>query len=191
VTFVEWYHSWWFIVVMLFMLPFVGIILLATSPHSRKKKAIFIACGAAYLLLTSGLLGGLLSRFTSWMEPDPVDTSLPREAYVETCELVAAEDYYRKAAAYEGAFVTTYLVVDEVLYGEGGSDYETYYRCHSGAVTLLLRDCQQGDALNFLPGDAIRVWGEGAGTLRAYDENGIQYTAPGIAVAYAALDADE
>ena len=40
VTFVRWYHSWWFIACMMFVSPIIGIILLLTSPHERKKKII-------------------------------------------------------------------------------------------------------------------------------------------------------
>ena len=38
VVFVEWYHSWWFIAIMLWFMPVIGIILLATSPHKKWIK---------------------------------------------------------------------------------------------------------------------------------------------------------
>ena len=42
VTFVSWYHSWLFIILMMFIMPVVGIILLCTSPHSMKSKIIVV-----------------------------------------------------------------------------------------------------------------------------------------------------
>ena len=38
VTFVQWYHSWWFIVIMMFIFPIAGIALLVTSPHKKWQK---------------------------------------------------------------------------------------------------------------------------------------------------------
>lgn len=42
VTFVEWYHSWWFIVLMMIFMPIAGIVLLITSPHRTRSKIIFV-----------------------------------------------------------------------------------------------------------------------------------------------------
>ena len=42
VTFVEWYHSWWFIVLMMIFIPIAGIVLLITSPHRTRSKIIFV-----------------------------------------------------------------------------------------------------------------------------------------------------
>ncbi len=42
VTFVEWYHSWWCIILAsIFMAP-LGIILMITSPHRTRWKVLFI-----------------------------------------------------------------------------------------------------------------------------------------------------
>ena len=43
VTFVEWYHAWWFIIAMLYLFPVAGLVLFATSPHKKTAKIIFLA----------------------------------------------------------------------------------------------------------------------------------------------------
>ena len=64
VTFVEWYHSWWFIAVMLFLFPLIGIVLLATSPHKGWKKGVFIALAIIYGIVSTFGFSGLFSRIT-------------------------------------------------------------------------------------------------------------------------------
>lgn len=39
VIFIDWFHRWWFIVLMLFLFPLVGIILLVTSPHKKASRS--------------------------------------------------------------------------------------------------------------------------------------------------------
>ena len=85
VTFVEWYHSWWFIAIMMIFMPLAGIILLATSPHKSTHKVIFIVLAVAYTVLIT--FGGLFDAlgFVGNMLEKPVDTSLSREEYIEKC----------------------------------------------------------------------------------------------------------
>ncbi len=59
VTFVEWYHSWWFIALMLLWVPIAGIILLVTSPHKKWLKILLVALCIVYSLG----LGNLLVHF--------------------------------------------------------------------------------------------------------------------------------
>ena len=63
VQFIEWYHSWWFILLMLYIFPVAGIILFFTSPHSKKSK-IIVACVVLgiYALLAGLTLGSGLSN---------------------------------------------------------------------------------------------------------------------------------
>ena len=42
VTFIPWYHSWLCIILMLFVFPLLGIILLFTSPHKKWIKVTFV-----------------------------------------------------------------------------------------------------------------------------------------------------
>ena len=52
VTFIEWYHSWWFIILMMIFMPIAGIVLLVTSPHKTRSKVIFaVIFVALYFIL--------------------------------------------------------------------------------------------------------------------------------------------
>ena len=53
VQFIPWYHSWLFIIIMLFIQPVIGIILFFTSPYSAKAKIT-----TAALVIGGGLLYG-------------------------------------------------------------------------------------------------------------------------------------
>ena len=50
VTFIPWYHSWWFILLMMFFSPFsiAGIVLLLTSPHKKGMKILFVTLMLIY-----------------------------------------------------------------------------------------------------------------------------------------------
>lgn len=43
VTFIRWYHSWLFIILMLCVMPVVGVILLCTAPYKTVWKIVAIA----------------------------------------------------------------------------------------------------------------------------------------------------
>lgn len=70
VTFVEWYHSWCFIILMMIFMPIAGIVLLITSPHRTRAKVIFVIVfvaiyfvvpfivNTAIQIITALLLGG-------------------------------------------------------------------------------------------------------------------------------------
>lgn len=189
VTFVEWYHSWWFIILMLVIFPIVGIVLLATSPHKRSVKLTVIAIAAAYTILSSVGIGNVISRVTGFFER-PVNTSMSREEYVAECDAVDAETFFREAGAYEGDFVCMTLVVEgkfadyESYYND--KKYATYYVCRDeeSGVTIYVRDCQQKGAQNLLEGDVITVYGEGAGNISVHDLNYELRSGPCINMAY-------
>lgn len=195
VTFVEWYHSWWFIIVMMFIFPIVGIILLATSPHAKKKKIIFCAVAAAYMIVSFIGIGTIISGIRSiWYSP--VDTSLSREEYIAACEDVSAEEFYRSSGKYEGEFIKLSLtVIADAEYYPDYFEAQKYTHCYvctdgSGAqFYILVRDCTndgEKGTQNFLRGDRITVWGEGAEPLRAYGYHGDleEYFAPTVNAAY-------
>lgn len=193
VTFVEWYHSWWFIILMLFVFPIAGIVLLITSPHKRTHKIIFAVIAAAvYLLYTFGI--GMITGFFHRMDA-PVDTSLSGEEYVAACETVTPETFYRSASGYTDRYVKLTVTVEskyteyEGYYGE--DVYNTYYACRStdgGDFTILVRDCVQEDPKQFIPGDVITVYGEGQGELTIYDLDYCPHTAPTVFAAYIELN---
>lgn len=197
VTFVEWYHSWWFIVVMMFIFPIVGIILLATSPHSRGKKITFCVIAAVYMVVSfigiGTIIGGIRSLWYS-----PVDTSLSKEEYLASCENVSAEDFYRSSGEYEGKFISLELTVltSAEYYPDyfEADKYTTCYICaddRGSQFYIIIRDCSRGTAKNFLTGDRITVWGEGAESISAYGgvNNEFQeYFAPTVNAAYIEID---
>ena len=169
VTFVSWYHSWWCIILALIFMPILGIILLVTSPHKKSQKLIVVAVGVAWILLsTFGLsaLSGIMGLFDK-----PVDTSLSREEYIARCESISAESYYRYADRYEDEFLTMTLTVTERFTDPEGYKYTTYYLCSDleGKCVIMIRDCSQDEACNYVEGDKIVIYGEGAGSKEVYD----------------------
>ena len=132
VTFVEWYHSWWFIVFMSFVAPVIGIILAVTSPHKRSQKIILIAFAVVYAVVSYFGIGNIVSRIKNEFI-EPVNTSLSMEEYISSCENTTPEDFYRKAEVYKNELVCLKLVVSaKVTNAEGyynGSEYNTYYIC--------------------------------------------------------------
>jgi len=187
VTFIEWYHSWWFIIVMLFMMPLVGIILLFTSPHSKRAKITVVAIGLAYTILSS--YGFWISGVVQLLNK-PVNTRLSREEYIAACETVDPEEFYRTPDIYGGKFVTmTVTVVGKVTDSETAytsGKYPTYYICRNadGTCELLIRDCLQDGSYNLIVGDTVTVYGEGAGYVSIYGTDGNLYGAPCLNVAY-------
>ena len=185
--FVEWYHSWWCIILALIVAPVIGIVLLFTSPHKRSHKIICaVVMVALWFVSTFGI--GFLSGIGDLLHK-PVDTSLSQEEYIAVCETVTPESYYRSAAGYNDQFVTLTLIVDEkITTGEG--KYDTYYVCRDAdsKFEILVRDCMQDDAKNFIVGDVITVYGEGAGECTVYDmDYYVFHTAPCIHAAFIAL----
>ena len=173
VTFVDWYHSWWFIVIMMFIFPIAGIILLITSPHEKWKKTLFVAIAVVYMIVSFFGIGNIIARVTGLFEK-PVDTSLTREEYVAACSELDAESFYRAADGYEDEFVTmTLRVVGRASYVD--DDYysdNVYYICEAAegsTCKIIVRDCLIEGAQNLIKGDIITLYGEGAGSCVAYD----------------------
>ena len=193
VTFVEWYHSWWFIVLMMFIFPLVGIILLATSPHSKRSKVIFATVAVVYIVLQFIGIGPIVAGIRSIWD-SPVDTSLSRQEYIAACEEVSAEDFYRSSGAYKGKFISLELTV--TTSAEYFPDYfepQKYTACYvctdgSGAeFYIIIRDCSQNGTKNFIKGDKIKIWGEGTEAISVYSNHNGQYQehfAPTINAAY-------
>ena len=57
VTFVPWYHTWWFILLMLWFMPIVGVILLCTCPCRKWLKITIIAAIVLVPIVLSGIIG--------------------------------------------------------------------------------------------------------------------------------------
>lgn len=185
IVFVEWYHSWWFIILMLIFFPLVGIALLITSPHKKSLKIAVVAVGVLYTIVSSYGVGTIVQQVNEIFDR-PVNTSLSRDEYIAACESITAEAYYRGAEAYNDAFVSMTLTVTERI----TSGDKVYYLCvapDGGTFELLIRDCIQDRAQNFLPGDRITIYGEGAESCTVYASDYRAHTAPCVNVAYVAL----
>ncbi len=188
VTFIEWYHRWWFIAIMMFVMPVVGIILLITSPHRRGQKVLFIVIAVLYLILRlvlgSGMLGVIGRTFT-----EPVER-LSFEDYSAKCLEITPEEYFRNAPKYNGEFVSMTLTVKEGFVDAQGyymdDEYTTYYICtdgNGGEFEIMIRNCEK-DPENYIKGDVITIYGEGAGTLALDDLNYVTHSAPCIYAAH-------
>ena len=190
VVFVNWYHSWWFMALMMFIFPLAAIILLATSPYKRKHKIIAAVIAVLYFAISSFGIGNLLGMIEDTFNP-PIDTSLSREEYIAACSDITPEEFYRGAVSYTDKFVCLTLTVKQKLTDSSAyysnEKYSTYYVCcaDGGAeFEILIRDCIQDGTVNFIPGDVIKVFGEGAGNVTVYDMEYLPHTAPCLNVAY-------
>ena len=160
VQFVSWYHSWWFILLMMYVMPIAGIILFFTSPHSKKSKiiaaAIVVGGYLLLLLLGSGWLWSLTNN-------PPVNDDISRTEYVELCEPMSVEDYYRDAYN-RGNYVALELrVVDATTDQDGVTRYLCTNR-NVESVQIILLDYSVEKKTNYMRGDMIRVYGECSGT---------------------------
>ena len=193
VLFVPWYHTTWFIVMMCFLQPIVGLILIWTS-HWRKGSKILatLLMASPYILAFLFIFFGMISDFL-WEETLPVNTEIDRAAYVELCEMADPEQLYRNAEDYRDQYVSVTLVVDAVYTDEleVESEYTTYYLCHATSEgrewTFLVRDWRQEDPINLARGDVITVWGQGGGNMELYTSYDGTVKAPGIHMLYAEL----
>ena len=188
VTFVEWYHRWWFIAIMTFVMPVVGIVLLITSPHKKSAKIIFAVIAVLYAVLRtvwgSGYLGNIKGMFT-----EPVER-MSFEEYSEKCTELTPEEFFRSSSEYDGKFVSVSLTVKEGFIDVVGhyseDEYTSYYICTDGdgnEFEIMIRDCET-EPENYIEGDVITVYGEGAGVLTVNDLNYKTYSAPCIYAAH-------
>ena len=189
VQFIAWYHSWWFILIMMYLMPIAGIILFFTSPHSKKSKiiaaSVVVGVYALVILLGSGWLWSL-------MDQPLVNDDIPREEYVQMCEPMGVEDFYRYAND-TGRYVSMELVVLEKCVDHSEDVYDigaTYYRCRdlSGEELIVyVQDCNLGTPIQFLPNDMIRVYGESAGTMSFWQGSVRTEALPCLYMAYSEL----
>ena len=194
VTFMSWYHQWWFIILMWFVSPIIGLVLFATSPRKPVLKRTVTVIVLLLMFLSAFGIPWLMYEFVQETFYPLVDTSMGREEYMASCHVIAPEEYYREAGRYEDAFVTMTLTVSERVVDAGtyySSDYSTYYVCHSEGnpdIVVLIRDCVQEDPGNFLAGDVITVYGEGAGEYSFYDMHGNAHAGACLNAAYIVLN---
>jgi len=172
VQFVPWYHSSWFIILMLVVQPLIGLILAWTGPWKRGGKLL-----ATVILLLPYLLGGLfgivwglaMNVFTD--HTLPVNVEISREEYVSLCKELPAESVWRQAEDLTGEYVTMTLTVEAVWEDEYAyyTDYAypRYFECsvseNGESYTFFVHDFRQSEGINLREGDVIRVWGQVGG----------------------------
>ncbi|MBQ8431841.1 MAG: hypothetical protein IJX28_03050 [Clostridia bacterium] len=193
VYFVPWYFSTWFIIMMCFLQPIIGLILTWAGYWKRGWKIFAtVLMATPYLLVALGMVLGALGPIL-FPEELPVNLELTQTEYVELCREVTAEDLYRNAAEYEGDYVTLTVVIDAIGVDEYEyeSDYNRYYLCHveeNGRTwEFLLRDWRQDGPVNFAVGDVITLWGQGGGNMEIFHSTKGSLAAPGIHMLYASL----
>ena len=183
VTFVEWYHSWWFILLMLIFVQWLGLILLITSPHKKWIKITVTVLVIGLFILGSIGSKFLLSKFEDFF--DPVNMSLSQEEYIAICQQVSPEEYYRSPDRYMGEFVTMTLTVTEKTFN---GDIVCYVCTDPQNENYRIIVCDyiiEGNQ-NFIKGDTIVVYGEGVGS-GYYTINDESEVSPAINMAYAVL----
>ncbi|MBE6616731.1 MAG: hypothetical protein E7627_02120 [Ruminococcaceae bacterium] len=187
-----WYHTWWFIAVMMFISPVIGIILLATSPRKTWVKILVsLLIISPYIILIATTYGSLLFIGLSNKTQVPVDTSLTRTEYIEACDEVDVEAFYRDYSEYAEDYVALNVIVEEKITDSNidsfGSEYNVYYLCSpvgGGDYKILVRDCVQSAKRNYISGDVITVYGEGAGQITVYGMGNTPVSAPCVYAAH-------
>lgn len=191
VVFVPWYHTTWFILLVLFFQPIIGLILAWTGYWKKHWKilvtvlVVLVYVGGFVL----GIAGDLLGRLF-WDEKLPVNTELSREEYVASCAATDVESLYRNAEQYIDEYICVTLTVEGIWYDENEyeSEYTLYYECYAEANgrqwKFLVRDYRQDNTFNLAVGDGITVYGQGGGTATIYNYTAGTVTAPCINMLY-------
>ena len=172
--FVPWYFQTWFIVVMLFVMPIVGLILLWQSDHGRGAKI-----GLSLLVVAPTLLSWLAAMLLNLLPFGGNGPEVPeyeRDSYVAACETVDVEALWRNPDSYEGKNVELSLtVLDKHInaYAQTG-DYETFYECVATVdgkeLRFLIADVRLDESTNLATGDRIRLWGAVLGNTEIFSD---------------------
>lgn len=192
VTFISWYHRWWFIILMALWNPIVGAILLLTSPRKKSVKIGVIAAVVGAWVILPLLFHGAFILIAEGLSKSPVNEDFTYEEYVTACREVSPAELYRDAELLKGEYLKVILVVEDLLVGydsaSSSSEPNTYYVCRDlsgGNFTILVRDCLVGGGPNYMPGDTLTVYGEGAGNRTVYTTTDDVRKSPCLNMAYA------
>ena len=192
VTFVPWYHSWWFIILSFFIFsPIVALVLLLTSPHKKSHKITAVILVGVWVIIVPLVLTLVFPLITNLFEPPLVDGSMEIDDYLSSATKVTPEEYYRLPESYYDKNVIIELKVISKL---SVSDYQdvydyntiTYFLCedaNNDNVTILVRDCLLEGYKNPLPGDVIKVYGKAAGEIFVTSTDNQTYELPSVNMA--------
>ena len=176
VQFVPWYHTVWFIVLMLFVQPIIGLILTWTGVWKTHWKIIVtLLVILPYILLIGG--GMITAIVDNYAETEiPINLEISDEDYRAFCVKPDVETLYRNSNEKVGeyvcmdltvvAFTSTYYYTPDVNYREAN-----VYLCHITQGERILEffvvDYRQQDQKRLAIGDKITIWGEVAGEIEA------------------------
>lgn len=195
VQFVPWYHTTWFIVLMIFVQPIVGLILTWTG-YWKKHWKVIVTVLVVLARVGIYLLGGLFLLFEEQLTPPeviPVNTELSYTEYVAQCGEADVEELFRNVNQHLDEYVTLTVTVDGVWEDEYDyeSDYTLYYQCHAHANGrewgFLVRDWRQADVFNLAAGDVITVYGQVGGMASITNYTAGTVTLPCIHMLYVDL----
>lgn len=196
VQFVPWYFSAWFIIVMLFVFPIAGLILLWTGYWKKKWKILATVLYLGLMALPYVLVFALQFVHAIWgQEQITVDLEMPRAQYVELCQAadVDVEGIFRNPDNFADSFVAMEVTVKDVYQNYNVEKYNWYYRCvaevNGREYTFLMRDFRGEGSSNLTPGDRITVYGQVMGNVEisTYEED---LRGPCIAMRFAELVPD-
>ena len=192
VQFVAWYHSWWFILIMMFTFTIAGVVLLISSPHSKRLKIIGCAIVAVVVILSSSFMGQTVWDMI-FSEP-LVNDGITQDEYEDACANMSVEAFYRAGDSTEGQYITMTLKVAERFtdwYTAYDEEPALYYLCYEEGnpeVQILVRDCLIGKDFNFKAGDTVTVFGESGGQVKvAKDGTSADLIYPCLYMAYAEM----
>ena len=195
VQYIDWYHRWWFIILMLIIFPIMGIILLIGSPHSKNTKIAVIAVAVVYTIVSGWGVNNFVSSVGNYFER-PVNTSLTFSEYTKKCEALSPDDYFRNPEPYKKKFVKMELTVAEKFTDPEGvysnKKYNDYYVCtykNAAGVEfrILIRSCIQSGVENLAVGEKVTVYGECAGSITVYGQDYQTYSGACVNAAYFGL----
>ena len=176
VQFVPWYHTVWFIVLMLIVQPIVGLILTWTGVWKTHWKVIVtLLVVLPYILMA---VFGIVAAITDelHMREIPINLELTNEDYRASCAKPDAEALYRNSNQNVGEYVSmdltvvefssTYYYTSDIVYMEAN-----VYHCNVDQGERILEffvvDYRQENQERLAIGDKITIWGEVAGEIEA------------------------
>ena len=189
VQFVPWYHTVWFIVLMLFVQPVVGLILTWSGVWKTHWKIIVtVLVILPYLLMA---FFGIYSAITEQLHTReiPINLESTDDEYRASCTKPDAEALYRNSNDYVGNYVNMELNVAEVTntYYYNADNvcmdakvYLCYIEQDERTLEFFVADYRQQDQIRLAIGDKIAVWGEVAGEIESSVNGGNLSSRPGI-----------
>ena len=149
----------------------------------RTLTCLFVVLAVVYGIISSIGIGTIIGSVSDIFDK-PVNDKISRQEYIDSCEAVDAERFYRSPTQFKDTYVTLDLTVAGKITERGN---KIYYVCHAQGndnFEILVRDCLIDGSENLIVGDYITIYGEGDDKLTLYDEYYVEHTAPSVNMAY-------